>query len=124
MELQYFMILTARAKLYDWDAGSNIPDIKLTPLSSLEAWEIRWDIEEPTLTAITELEAQKMQDDIQRRIAQQIFFAQQNAAHEAGSQVPQGSEFVDGDGANGHNVNIEDDAEMEHGKHENQTLPP
>ncbi|KAF5873541.1 uncharacterized protein Bfra_005004 [Botrytis fragariae] len=114
MELQYFIILTARSKLYDWDTGSNIPDIHVTPLSSLEAWEIRWDIEEPTVTVITKSEAQKMQHDFQRQIAQQIFLAQQSATHEAENQFPenyQGSDTVDGDGINGHKLNIENNAE-------------
>ncbi|TGO44870.1 hypothetical protein BCON_0452g00020 [Botryotinia convoluta] len=112
MELQYFMILTTRSKLYDWDAGNRVPDIKITPLSSLEAWEIRWDIEEPTVTAITESEAQRIQHDLQRQIAQQIFLAQQTAAHE--NQASQGSDTVDGDGTDGQNVNIENNAEETH----------
>ncbi|KAF7937297.1 uncharacterized protein EAE98_001611 [Botrytis deweyae] len=109
-DFQYFTILTARSKLYDWDACSNVPDIKVTQLGSLEAWEIRWHIEEPTITAITESEAQKMQDDLRRQIVQTKFLAQQ----EAGYQAPQGSHTVDGDGTNGQDANIENNAGENH----------
>ncbi|TGO31912.1 hypothetical protein BHYA_0382g00050 [Botrytis hyacinthi] len=103
MESQYFMILRARSKLYEWDAGSNVPDIKVKSLSSLEAWDIRWDIEEPTITAITKSEAQKMRNDLQRQIAQKSFLAQQ----EGGNQTSQGSAIFDGDSTNSQNENIE-----------------
>ncbi|KAM0194501.1 hypothetical protein ACHAPC_000975 [Botrytis cinerea] len=77
MELQYHTILTTRSKLYDWDAGSSIPDINIAPLSSFEDWQIRWEIEEPAITAITEVEAQRIQQDLRRQIAQKCFLAQE-----------------------------------------------
>lgn len=103
MESQYFMILRARSKLYKWDAGSNVPDIKVKPLSSLKSWDIRWEIEEPTITAITESEAQKMQNDLQRQIAQKSFLAQQ----EGGNRFSQAPAILDGDSTNSQNENIE-----------------
>ncbi|KAF7949115.1 hypothetical protein EAE96_008284 [Botrytis aclada] len=114
MDLQYWMILTARSKLYYWDAGSNVPDIEITPLASLEDWKIEWDKEEPTMTAITEYEAEKIENDDEHQIAKQILLTQQMVEPDIGyfaTESYQGLDIVDGVGIYGHNAITENNTE-------------